>query len=235
MQRTRIDQKFYRKEMISEVNDWLKDPNRKYSDGVDLYARFGKSPVILKILKKGENFYTKDKLLQELTSLKGQAPPSPKVIKISQQFQVFSEPKNKKIDREKLPPRLRELDIKKAILFKEMSSTGALMRGLPEVAKFNEQRRKLAERIEVLNDAIDAIWKQLDYWLATGKEMPEAERTVIETEKPAKSFKEMDRFDLLRKRGSLMSQRTRAKKRNDTALYAKLDSEIKQINSLISE
>lgn len=221
--------------MISEINDWLKDPKRNYSAGVKLYERFGKSKVILKVLQK-QSFYTEEKLFKELTALRGEAPVSPKIIKVTEEFQVFSEPKNKKIDREKLPPRLKELDIKKAVLYKEMSNNGALMRGLPNDSKFNEQRRRLAERVEVLNDAIDAIWKELDYWQATGKEMPEYERTTILAEQPAaKSFKEMNGLELLRKRASLMSLRTRAKKANDTALFEKLDADIKQINSLINE
>jgi hypothetical protein len=222
--------------MISEINDWLKNPKRKFSDGVSLYKKYGNSETLKNLFSHGENIYSREELFNQLKELRGELPLSPKAIKVEQEFKIFSETKFKKINHDELPDRLKELNIRRGILYREMSFTGAQMRALPEGEKYDEQRRKYAERIcRQMEPALDYIWKELNYFSEHKKELPEEERMNIEIllEENKPDVLPKDKFLLMRKRASIASMRTRAK--NDKALFKKYDDEIRKIDELLNE
>jgi hypothetical protein len=199
--------------MISEIITWVQNPNRDYYLGVMLYDEYGKSDILKNLFKNGKDSYTTKKLFEEVKKL---SPVNVPIKKTAERpsFAVYSTKKKPSVSRELLPERLKALDIKKSELVNEARYYKVLMTNLPRSTEYNKERRLFAVDIEWCFDCVDAIWKEINYFLANGYELPISERVNLSRSKKSETpdFSELSELQLHKKLTSARSALYRAKK-----------------------
>jgi hypothetical protein len=196
--------------MISEIALWLQNPVKNYSDGVALFKLYGKSQLLKGLFEKGEDLYTKEKLVKELQKLADQVPPEK--TKIAKSLSINHLPK---VIESHLSERLRMLNVRKAELINEARKYQSLMWQLPRIEKYNNERKRFAIDIERNFQLIDQIWKELDHYQATGKELPKEQQQNFEPaprEKEEEDFSHLKPEQQVRKLFALRAGLSRAKK-----------------------
>lgn len=175
---------------IKEIRRWLSG-KRNYEAGRLLYEKYGRNHNLKRIFTRGPNNFNTPKLLQELQMILNRAisreaeAADKKVIAIGQKLSnkkneqaPGSLPKSsdfiktgpgpkKPIRIDQLPPRLRELAVKKGDLYREVAYLHSQLLHLDEV-----KRKEACRRIIENGDKIRAIWEELDYYHDHGKEKP---------------------------------------------------------------
>jgi hypothetical protein len=212
----------------SEIHIWLKDLNKDYTTGVNLYERYSDKKW-LTLFSSGESSFTFNKLIEELDKLKGDEKEKPfsSGKTTPADFKRYTNPQKQAIDTSNFPPELKQLDIKKGELFREASYMHAIMCQLPDDSKHDAERKKMAERIIFLFEEIAKIWQQLDHFANTGKMLPQKKPKSIN------DFESLSRAELILKRQSIRSMISRAKKNGNTKKIEEYKKELSEIESFL--
>ncbi|MFA6261081.1 MAG: hypothetical protein WC760_06415 [Bacteroidia bacterium] len=140
------------------IAQWLNDPDRKYTDGVLLFARHGGSTTTLKLFESGENRFTRTKLLQSLQDIGSKTFKPAKVT-----------PQVIKTERTGTAVELIPIYDLKARSFKEMAALHARL----EQYKTDEERFDACLKIDELDQIVDECWEKLDYYQEHGSLPPD--------------------------------------------------------------
>jgi replicative DNA helicase len=176
---------------ISFYNQWVEN-NQPFADGVEFYSKHGTNTTLKRLFASGENSFTRNKLEDEIYSLR-------------HIFIPIAKPTNRaktKIDRSKLPPHLQAEYDKLQGLIGRMSYLHAQL----EVVPMDEQRFSLAEEIMDAASERRAIFKNIDHFVETGKELVQ-----VVIEKPKTQEKELVVLQLQDELRRLRVQRSKLK------------------------
>lgn len=140
--------------MDSDIMTWLSS-GRNHQKGIEILQARGASSTLIRILSHSVSDFTSKKLYEEIMKLE-----KPEPVK-TQENPVISKPAEK-------PEYLIFQEKHKGDLYALMST----LHGKMKIAKTPKTRRKFAGEILELEQQINAIWKELDYWRDNGVLMP---------------------------------------------------------------
>lgn len=144
--------------MDSDVMTWISS-GKNYDKGIEILEQRGASGALIRILRLTQSDYTRQKLYEELMKLNNAEPVKTK------EKEVIIKPLKK-------PEYLIFREKHKGDLFAHMN----VLHGKLKIQKTPKTRKKCAALILELEQKINEIWKEIDYWNEHGKLMP--------TEKP---------------------------------------------------
>lgn len=200
---------------IAAIDEWLRDPERSYSDGVSLYETHGKSKFLKNLFASSEDDFNLERLYQELKKIQDAAIDSgsagdkalteeSKVDQELESFKRFTTVQVPAIDTSKLPHELQVLAAEKGQLYRQavaLHSRLALMQS-------DDDRKKAAERIVHLFYRIDEIWSELDFFNEYGTIKPKGE-----------DLTKLSTIALLKRRNNCRSNLSRHKQDPDGKKY----------------
>lgn len=230
--------------MISEIVLWLNDKQRRFAHGALLYEKYGCNKANKDLFALGENNFSWPLLMQELKKASDAAPePKKSPMLLQAQAERKLEPVETAFMQKRLQPaRIQEVEKVWKKLYDECRFTKSKIDQLAETKEFNAQRRVLAQENEGRWEIISTLWDEVDFWKKNGREMPAIERMNLDglqkkVEPVEVKFKELHRDELIRKRLSKASSRSRLRKdKEKNALkIAALDKEIQELDDLIGE
>lgn len=151
---------------MRSVKAWVNSKHKDYWTGVQLYERYGTNRTLIRLFKRKESAYTRQKLAEELRKLAEK--PKKQNYKVTQRY---SDTAKSPVNHQELPDVLKKLDIEKGKLFKEAAQLHEqISEQMEDMPKAN--RLKAKDTIERNFKRIEQIWADIDYWQQHG-ELPE--------------------------------------------------------------
>lgn len=218
--------------MSKDIATWLENGSN-YSEGVSLYEKFGSDDFLIRILKKGENAFNKQKLAEALGEILINAKPEPSVpepVPVEPVAPAHSEPRLSPPPSGELPELLK--------VTKQIEANFAELRGLHpylSITEEGEPLRQVALRIQRLGVRNSELMMMKYNIIENGYEPPEPE----EIKPPV-----MIDYNLIREkesiRKSLNKAENRLKKQSNPkdytlALIAQRKKDLADINARIAE
>lgn len=212
-----------------EVSEWLNNKVKDYSKGLQILERSGEKSFLMNVLKMGENQFTKQKMLEAITTI------ARKPENIYLPKKTIATP----AEYVRLPPSAQQMVDQAKDLMKLNSDRHGELRGLINMALRiqdpvdlelflkDNQTGDLANRILDTDDQLAELYRQIDYCKANGK-LPEPEK-VREFSLPS---------DLTFAELTVMQRNIRSKKsknKHKPEMFNKLSQNLTEIDRRISE
>lgn len=239
--------------MKKALQIWLTDPNRRYDVGLAIYEKIGTADWLKNYFRIGQSLTSFEKLTSEIQTLHDNLPedsptdtlPPEGTRTITGEWERIATPKSQPIDYNRLNDRLKKLYSFQKQMFSEMSWRHAAMSQLPPGSEHNPARKEHAVRIDELAECVDWIWLEMDTWVKTKKELPISQQINIQevmkiqigqhTKAVERDTDSMSELELKAKESSLMSSRTRMKKKGDTAGVLLKNEELEAVRKALKK
>ncbi len=228
----------YQLHLIEAINIWKNNPNRTYDEGVQLFRIHANNEWLYGVLNKGESTWSRGVLFEELNKLSSAT--GERVSVSGKPPAKTTQPQNRRpeIDFTKLPPRLQKLNLLRSENWKEATYWFHRLKQPSDDPTNNAERKQCALKIEACFIIIEGVWRELDYFQKHGKELPEDQQynpKPKEEAAPVEDFSTYTEGQLLKKRQVFRSQRSRAKKLNNTTLAEALTKKIETVTNYLNE
>ena len=168
---------------MDDINIYLANTQKSYSEGVELFNKYGNSVVLKNFFKVGESPFSREKLLKCLNEIVAtNKKPLTKIERVEAIRQKKEERQLLPSDMSNAPTEVNTLVNRRKQLYLQRSNLFAQLKVMVQNEdKFtNDQRGKISNQIIKLGIEIENIWKSTNYYDLHSALPPQPKIVVIE-------------------------------------------------------